>query len=86
MSLVSSGCWEWVGRTGKDGYGSVGAARNSRLAHRVSYEWWMGDIPDGLEIDHLCRNRACVRPDHLEPVTHMENVRRGWVSRRMVGP
>jgi len=47
------------------------------LAHRVSYEVFVGPIPDGMIIDHLCRNRACILPTHLEPVTHAENTRRG---------
>lgn len=70
-------CWEWTGNTSRLGYGMFSLDGKSRSAHRVSYEWFVGTIPEGLEIDHLCRNRRCVRPEHLEAVSHHENVRRG---------
>jgi hypothetical protein len=76
--LIGDGCWEWTGRIGNKGYGRFDTFPPKREvpAHRVVYELMVGPVPDGLEIDHLCRNRACVRPDHLEPVTRQENCRR----------
>jgi hypothetical protein len=71
-------CWVWLRKMHWNGYGYVfiGDGRR-RGAHIVSYEQHVGPVPDGLELDHLCRVRACVNPDHLEPVTRTENVRRG---------
>lgn len=70
---ASSGCWEWTGSMHAAGYGLF----RDRLAHRISYEVHVGSIPEGLTIDHLCRNRRCVNPLHLEAVTIAVNVLRG---------
>jgi hypothetical protein len=73
-------CWVWVGAKMNAGYGSFGrGGRNGGtvLAHRWSYEFLVGPIPDGLAIDHLCRNRVCVNPWHLDPVTIEVNTMRG---------
>ena len=78
-------CWEWQGslRHGT-GYGDFRVDTPRReLAHRWAYEHLRAEIPDHLEIDHLCRNRACVNPWHLEPVTHRVNMQRGdWPNGR----
>ncbi len=69
-------CWLWVGAI-TTGYGVIGVDGRKQYAHRLSYRDAKGEIPPGLEIDHLCRNTSCVRPAHLEAVTHRENVSRG---------
>src|SRR5690606_14651905 len=72
----SSGCWVWSGARHGEGYGSFYWQGSMRLAHRVAYTALVGPIPSGLELDHLCRNRLCCNPAHLEPVTRGENMRR----------
>ena len=76
-NVRADGCWLWRGATFKAGYGAFSVAGHVALAHRLSYECWVGPIPHGLEIDHLCRVRSCVNPLHLEAVTPRENMRRG---------
>ncbi len=81
---VGDGCWEWTGAKQR-GYGAISAGGDSDSrkggrtlrVHRVLYEIMVGPVPEGMELDHLCRNRACVRPGHLEPVTTRENALRG---------
>jgi hypothetical protein len=73
-------CWNWTASTQRDGYGvfeTRGTQHRSRHTHRIVYELLVGPIPDGMELDHLCRNRACCNPAHLEPVPHGENCVRG---------
>lgn len=72
-----SGCWIWLGPDAGAGYGAIQINGKTFGAHRVVYEMEIGPIPEGLVIDHLCRNRICVNPSHLEPVTFGENVLRG---------
>jgi hypothetical protein len=74
----SDGCWEWTAYRNQDGYGQFSAVGRRVIgAHRFAYELLVGEIPDGLHLDHLCRNPACVRPEHLEPVTPKVNTQRG---------
>jgi hypothetical protein len=71
-----NGCWQWKGGVTSRGYGEIKVPKRTPV-HRYAYELLVGPIPDGLHLDHLCRNTACVNPDHLEPVTCRENVLRG---------
>ncbi len=76
---LNDGCIEWTAYRNANGYGRFkpGKGMSMKLAHRWAYEFHVGPIPDGLVIDHLCRNRSCVNPDHLEAVTQKVNIRRG---------
>lgn len=75
-----TGCWEWTAARNARGYGIMRPGKTgptSGLAHRISYEIHVGEVPAGLQLDHLCRVRHCVNPAHLEPVTNRENGLRG---------
>lgn len=74
----SNTCWNWIGAKTTVGYGQFRFQRKTIYSHRISYEIFKGDIPIGLQIDHLCRNPSCVNPEHLEAVTMKENILRGY--------
>ncbi len=73
----SGDCWLWMASTKDTGYGQFFVNGTMVRAHRLAYELMVGPVPDGLQLDHLCRVRNCVNPEHLEPVTTQENTRRG---------
>lgn len=72
----TDGCWIWTASIYGKGYGKYTVRGKHYAAHRYAYELIKGKIPDGMQLDHLCRNKLCVNPDHLEPVTNAENQRR----------
>lgn len=80
---VTDTCWNWTAAKSSDGYGSAWAGGKCFGAHRLMWIIFRGGISAGLELDHTCKNRACVNPDHLEPVTHKVNVLRGGSNAAM---
>jgi hypothetical protein len=76
-----TGCWNWQLHCLPNGYGTMGVyGKEKQYAHRVAYEYFVGPVLPELELDHLCRNRSCCNPAHLEPVSHKENCKRGEVG------
>lgn len=80
VDFSDDGCWEWRGCRSWWGYGLFRLDGKMAAAHRVAYQRVIGAIPEGLEIDHICERRACVRPDHLRPLTHRENMCRSQTA------
>lgn len=79
MVNKTEGCWNWLGSTCNDGYGRISTSKAGKYiyAHRFSFELKNGQIPSGMTIDHICRNRKCVNPDHLRVVSNRENILSG---------
>jgi HNH endonuclease len=83
-----SPCWTWLASAGASGYGQFmlgGHKGTPGVAHRIAYELEIGPVPDGLTLDHLCRNKLCVNPWHLEPVPLAENIRRAFAAKALAG-
>lgn len=81
VARAADGCWNWTGAINSSGYGNVNRDGRTYMAHRYVYESHRGAIPEGLTLDHLCRNIQCVNPEHMEPVTVAENLRRAAAVR-----
>lgn len=80
IHVHENGCWIWQGCKDAHGYGRTNMGNGKiKSTHVLFYTWLVGDVPKGLELDHLCMKQSCVNPDHLEPVTHAENIRR-WAA------
>ena len=77
--VTASGCWEWSLFVQRNGYATTGTGKRGQreYVHRLAYELWKGAIPEGFDIDHLCRNRRCYNPAHLDAVTRAVNMKRG---------
>ena len=83
---ADTGCRVWLASKDEKGYGQVRHDGTCRKAYKVAWVLEHGPVPAGLELDHLCRNPACINPEHLEPVTHKENMRRGMYGQRTACP
>lgn len=77
IEVAPDGCWIWQSTINNQGYGVIAFEGKARKAHRFAHEVFIGPIPEGFDVDHLCRVRSCANPEHLEAVTHRENVLRG---------
>ncbi len=77
FTVEPDGCWVWQGTVNSKGYGQFSLKNRTLLAHRVAYIWWAGELSADRQLDHLCRNRRCVNPAHLEPVDCKTNLNRG---------
>lgn len=82
----SGDCWIWLGAVSNSGYGSFWSDNKSKLAHRWSYSFFRGDLLGDLHLDHLCRNKLCCNPEHLDPVTNKINISRGLLGDLYVRP
>src|SRR5438445_13219680 len=85
LSAEENGCGQWLGAKGPRGYGYFvlgGRQPDERLAHRVAYRLFVGDIPRDREIDHLCKNPSCVNPNHLRIVDHVTNMQNGYFANK----
>jgi len=85
IEKLPSGCWHWTGYVNSHGYGRIGINGRRVMTHRAAYELFVGPIPEGLQIDHLCRLRSCCNPEHLEAVTPQENTLRSDVTKHRDG-
>lgn len=90
VAVQNDGCWLWTGTVNQNGYGTISTRRErscrTSKAHRIAYELLVGSIPEGLDLDHKCRVRRCVNPEHLEAVTRKENIGRGLRGARVFCP
>ena len=76
LKIAFGNCWRWTGARNPNGYGVLRVDGKLDRVHRIAYRLWRGEIPEGLEINHKCYVRDCVNPDHLEFVTHAENIQK----------
>lgn len=84
VDKLDTGCWIWNAALDAHGYGSFHLNGKTAYAYRVAYEWAKGPRPAGMDLDHICRDRRCVNPDHLEPVTRGENLHRSPITQTSI--